>query len=178
MKKCPKCNAQYGDGATYCEVCGTKLTKYTRCPQCGSDIPDDSAFCPRCGKNLNVDRTPISFAGTSDTTNVVDDATIERYKREIVDYKARRRTFLILGGIFLGVGLVLFILFTVLMANTANKMVEGNYYDSLYVTYIFLMILSEFVLDAGIVFMIIQGAVFGRKIANRERAIQEYEARR
>lgn len=177
MKKCPKCNAEYGDGATYCEACGTKLVKYVHCPQCGSEIPDDSSFCPRCGKNLNEIETPVSFS-RQENVNVVDDATIERYKREIEVYKVRRRTFLILGSIFLTVGLVLFILFTVLMINTANKMVEGNYYDSLYVTYIFLMILSEFILDAGIVFMIIQGAVFGRKIANRERAIQEYEARR
>lgn len=176
MKKCPKCHAEYGDGATYCEACGTKLEKVYTCPHCGAELTEDAIFCSRCGKSVNSSEVVSSVITPKESSNV-DNKTIEQYKREIEIYRVRRKTFLILGSIFLGVGLTLFIVFTSLMISTADKMVQGNYYDSLYITYLFLMILSELILDVGIVFMIIQGAVFGRKIANRERIINEHSNR-
>jgi len=44
--------------------------------------------------------------------------------------------------------------------------------------YVFLGVLFELVADAGIVFLILSGAVFSKKISNRERIIEEYENRR
>lgn len=176
MKKCPSCHSEFGDGATYCDKCGAKLEKVYTCPHCGAELTEDAIFCSRCGKSVNSNEVVSSVIAPKESSNV-DNKTIERYKREIAIYRAKRKTFLILGSIFLGVGLTLFILFTSLMITTADKMVQGNYYDSLYVTYIFLMILSELILDVGIVFMIIQGAVFAKKIANRERIINEHSNR-
>lgn len=68
------------------------------------------------------------------------------------------------------------ILFIVLAFNIAPKN-PGATASSQFVGYFFLAVLSELIMDAGIVFLIIQGAVFARKISNRERAIQEYENR-
>ena len=45
MKKCPTCNAEFGDGATYCDKCGTKLVKYATCPHCGASVEEDAVYC-------------------------------------------------------------------------------------------------------------------------------------
>lgn len=101
MKKCPTCNEEYGDGATYCEKCGTKLVKYRTCPHCGEPVQDDAVYCPRCGKSIDGVEPVASFIEQSPSnSSVVDDATIQQYKREIEIYKARRITFLTLGLIF------------------------------------------------------------------------------
>ena len=109
------------------------------------------------GKNINGEKYSTGFE-----------------KRELEGYRARRMTFIILGSIFLTVGLILFIVFTTLMIKSVEK--DPTVYPSTYFLYLFLMVISELMLDAGIVFLIIQGAVFAKKISNRERAIQEYES--
>lgn len=179
MKKCPACNTEYGDGATYCEKCGTKLVKYATCPHCGASVEEDAIFCSKCGKAIDSVEPVASFIEQSPSTSkVIDNATIQKYKREIQSYKSSRMTFLILGLIFLIVGLTLTIVFISLYIKEVDKMVASDDFSSTMILYLFLGVIFELLTDVGIAFLIIQGAVFGRKIANRERAIQEYEQRR
>ena len=177
MKKCPACNEEYGDGATYCEKCGTKLVKYCTCPHCGEPVQDDAVFCSKCGKAIDsVEPVSSYIEPSAPSSKVVDDATIQQYKREIESYKSKRLTFLILGAIFLTVGLVLTIVFMSLYIKAIDKGVDSGNLSTAYL-YLFLAVVFELMTDAGIAFLIIQGAVFGRKISNRIRAIEEYESR-
>ncbi len=178
MKKCPTCNAEFGDGATYCDKCGSKLVKYATCPHCGASVDEDAVYCSYCGKAISSTRVAASFIDQSSSNNKVDDATIERYKREIVSLKSKRTTFLTLGLIFLPVGLALCILFIALGVRTVDVADPGYGVVSQYVMYVFLGVLFELVADAGIVFLILSGAVFSKKISNRERIIEEYESNR
>lgn len=179
MKKCPACNEEYGDGATYCEKCGTKLVKYRTCPRCGESIQDDVTYCPRCGMSINGREPVASFINQSPSiSQVADDATIQKYKREIEILRPRRTTFLILGLIFLIIGITLTIVFISLYVKEIDKVIDSDNFSSKMMLYLFLGVIFELMTDAGIVFLIIQGAVFGRKISNRERAIAEYESRK
>ena len=178
MKKCPTCNAEYGDGATYCEKCGTKLVKYGVCPHCGAPVEEEAIFCSKCGKAIDSAPEVASVIEPKPATNKVSSATIERYKREIASLKGKRTTFLTLGSIFLPVGLSLCVLFIVLAVRAIDVPNPEPVAVNQYVLFMLLGIISELVADAGIVFLIISGAVFGKKISNRERAIEEYESNR
>lgn len=178
MKKCPTCNAEFGDGATYCDKCGTKLVKFATCPHCGAIVEEDAVYCSYCGKAVQSTEVAASFIDQSSSNNKVDDVTIERYKKEIASLKSKRTTFLTLGLIFLPVGLALCILFIVLGVRAIDVADPGYSVVSQYIMYVFLGVLFELVADAGIVFLILSGAVFGKKIANRERIIEEHENRR
>lgn len=177
MKKCPACNAEFGDGATYCDKCGTKLVKYRTCPHCGAAVEDDAVFCSKCGKAIDAVAEMSSSIEPSITVRKVDDATIAQYKREIAAYKSKKLTMMIMGLIFLMVGLVLCIVFFSLGIKSIDETIDSGNIGTGY-TFIFLAVVFELMTDAGIALLIIQGAVFGRKIANRERAIEEYETRR
>ena len=176
MKKCPTCNAEYGDGATYCEKCGTKLVKYRKCPHCGADVEDDAIFCSKCGKAIDAVEEAASTIEPAPTTRTVDDATIAQYKKELASYKSKRLTFLILGSIFLTVGIVLTIVFFSLYVKEVDKAIDSGKFTTIYL-YLFLAVVFELMTDAGIALLIVQGAVFGKKISNRQRAIDEYESR-
>lgn len=178
MKKCPTCNAEYGDGATYCEKCGTKLVKYGVCPHCGAPVEEEAIFCSKCGKAIDSTPGVASVIEPKPAANKVSSETIERYKREIVSLKGKRTTFLTLGSIFLPVGLALCILFIVLAVRSIETSNPGSVAVNRYVLFMLLGVLFELVTDAGIVFLILSGAVFGKKISNRERAIEEYESNR
>ena len=178
MKKCPTCNAEFGDGATYCDKCGTKLVKYATCPHCGASVEEDAVYCSCCGKAVQSTRVVASFIDQNSSNNKVDDVTIERYKRELTSLRSKRTTFLTLGLIFLPVGLALCILFIVLGVRAIDVADPGYGVVSQYLMYVFLGVLFELVADAGIVFLIISGAVFSKKISNRERIIEEFESRR
>ncbi len=73
------------------------------------------------------------------------------------------------------VGLALCILFIALGVKAVDVANPGYGVVSQYVMYVFLGVLFELVADAGIVFLILSGAVFSKKISNRERIIEEYE---
>ena len=75
-------------------------------------------------------------------------------------------------------GNYLYILFIVLGVRAIDVADPGYGVVSQYLMYVFLGVLFELVADAGIVFLIISGAVFSKKISNRERIIEEYESRR
>ena len=93
MKKCPTCNAEFGDGATYCDKCGTKLVKYATCPHCGASVEEDAVYCSCCGKAVQSTRVAASFIDQNSSNNKVDDVTIERYKRELTSLRSKRTTF-------------------------------------------------------------------------------------
>lgn len=52
--KCPKCNAELYDNATFCQACGEKInvkdTIY--CPKCGQLTKANVSFCSKCGHKL------------------------------------------------------------------------------------------------------------------------------
>ena len=177
MKKCPTCNAEYGDGATYCEKCGSKLVKYRTCPHCGAAVEEEAVYCSKCGKAVDAVAEMSSSIEPSPTVRKVDDATIEQYKRELASYRTKRTTFLILGSIFLTVGLALTIVFMYLYINNVYSGGDPDNFISKAYLYLFLAVVFELMTDAGIALLIVQGAVFGKKISNRIRAIQEYESR-
>ena len=167
MKRCPKCHAEFGDGATFCEYCGVKLVKPCVCPNCGAEVSDDAAFCPKCGKPINEVVSAVEVHN--------DEAKIEQYKRELVSLRSKKISMLISGACLLTIGAVLFFLFIALLLNLP---LEGSpEYIRLYSLYVFLIILGELMLDAGIALMIVAGAVFSKKISNRERAIRESQKR-
>ena len=176
MKKCPTCNAEYGDGATYCEKCGSKLVKYRTCPHCGAAVEEEAVYCSKCGKAVDAVAEMSSSIEPSPTVRKVDDATIEQYKRELASYKSKKITFLVLGSVFLTVGIVLTIVFFYLYVKAIDVGVDSGNLSSAYL-YLFLAVVFELMTDAGIALLIVQGAVFGKKISNRIRAIQEYESR-
>lgn len=171
MKRCPKCHAQYGDGATYCESCGEKLVKFKVCPHCRAEVDEDALFCSKCGKSINeVETVPEVFSEKPDHSK------IEQYKREVAAYRSKRASMLTVGSILLGVGLTLFIIFLSLFINLAYQASEEVLF-SRGTLYMFLSIIGELMVDAGAALMIVAGAVFSKKIANRERIIQESENR-
>ncbi len=61
MKKCPTCHAEFGDGAMYCDKCGSKLVKYATCPHCGASVDEDAVYCSYCGKAIQSTRVAASF---------------------------------------------------------------------------------------------------------------------
>ena len=71
--QCPSCGIQAGPGASFCEQCGTQLSRV--CEKCGMAVSANAKFCRACGTPLSetqpatsVDNTPIptqaSAAGT------------------------------------------------------------------------------------------------------------------
>jgi class 3 adenylate cyclase/tetratricopeptide (TPR) repeat protein len=48
--KCPRCQAENRDGATFCEDCGARLV--SACPSCGAEITPGKRFCGSCGASL------------------------------------------------------------------------------------------------------------------------------
>ena len=168
MKRCPKCNAEYGDGATYCETCGVKLVKPCVCPHCGAEVSEGAMFCAKCGK-------PVNEVVSAEQVRT-ESSKIEQYKRELAAYKSKKASLLITGSILLAVGLTMFILFLVLFNNLVYTESDYDLVSKGYL-YIFFAVVGELVLDAGVALMIVAGAVFSKKISNRERIIRESENR-
>ena len=49
--KCSKCGEQLLAGASFCMMCGTKVTKL--CSKCGTELPQAAKFCFKCGTEIN-----------------------------------------------------------------------------------------------------------------------------
>lgn len=47
---CTKCREEKEGAATYCDVCGTPLSK--RCKECGAVLPAEAIFCTECGSKV------------------------------------------------------------------------------------------------------------------------------
>ena len=50
--KCPKCQHENPEDASFCNKCGQKLELH--CPECGKGNPPDSSFCNGCGHKLDA----------------------------------------------------------------------------------------------------------------------------
>ena len=70
--KCPNCQTENREEATFCRDCGQPLQNDLKCPSCGSTSPSGTKFCDKCGQSLtessrlsaskNTADTPTSFA--------------------------------------------------------------------------------------------------------------------
>jgi len=172
MKKCPKCGEEYGDGATYCEKCGTKLVKYRACPKCGQLVNDEVLYCPKCGQAIDGDVIDIRPVPEKVVERKKPEVNVERLESEIANYRRRKRGMTIAGSILLGIGSGLFTLFLILIVNLPEKVNDPGFVN-LYLFYIFGLVITELMIDAGIVLLIVQSAVFNKKIGNRQRLIDE-----
>ena len=54
--KCPECQIDNKEKATFCGSCGKKL--YQVCPECSSENSPENNFCNECGHNLTVPSEP------------------------------------------------------------------------------------------------------------------------
>jgi predicted amidophosphoribosyltransferase len=45
--RCPRCQSQNREGATFCEDCGARLE--LACPNCGEALTPGKKFCASCG---------------------------------------------------------------------------------------------------------------------------------
>ena len=57
--KCPNCNHENFEGASFCTECGHTLSSNTTCPNCGAkDLTQDTRFCPHCGHSMASQSEP------------------------------------------------------------------------------------------------------------------------
>jgi ribosomal protein L40E len=63
MMKCPKCQFENREEATFCRKCGAALQNDITCHNCSAINLPDSSFCERCGHDLKVTKEapPIDF---------------------------------------------------------------------------------------------------------------------
>ena len=72
--KCPKCQTENPEGATFCIHCGARVAEDVppSCPACGTELPAGARFCFKCGHRLvepapqptaPPSPEPTSFAG-------------------------------------------------------------------------------------------------------------------
>jgi ABC-type oligopeptide transport system substrate-binding subunit/class 3 adenylate cyclase/tetratricopeptide (TPR) repeat protein len=80
--RCPKCNKENPEDATFCMKCGAKLT--LACAQCGTELPldPDARFCLKCGSQLT--------APPAATAAAPPDAIVERLQRLVPREYAER----------------------------------------------------------------------------------------
>jgi len=55
--KCPKCQHENRQGASFCGKCGTELLLI--CPRCASENTPGNNFCDKCGHNLTLPVEPV-----------------------------------------------------------------------------------------------------------------------
>lgn len=168
MKKCPKCHAEFIDSAVYCDKCGTKLLTKNVCPHCGAETNDGASFCPKCGKALAAVEPPKVVQENMRVAK--QDYERSKLEAEIAAYRRRKIGMIIPGSILLGLGVTLFIVFIVLLTRL-------DYSDQRFVkAYVFLIlgvIFTQLMAVAGTALLVVQGAVYGRKISNRQRLLDE-----
>lgn len=63
MPPCPHCQAEYGQGQRYCQVCGSYLlhpeTGDSFCPQCGIRVSKRQEFCHECDAPLKGEAAAV-----------------------------------------------------------------------------------------------------------------------
>ena len=52
--KCPHCQTDNPEEATFCIQCGSRVAESTppNCPECGTELPAGAKFCFKCGHSL------------------------------------------------------------------------------------------------------------------------------
>jgi eukaryotic-like serine/threonine-protein kinase len=56
--RCPACDHENREGATFCGKCGVSVATESVCPSCGRTNAADQKFCDGCGQNLAQPGTP------------------------------------------------------------------------------------------------------------------------
>ena len=109
------------------------------------------------------------------------DRDIRRYKRSIENYKQRKKLFLILGFVCLGLTIV-FLAAAILLGIFAAR--AGSEVDDYFSYEYFALFLSLCITTASfastafvitIIMFVLRGALFDKKIENRKAIIEEYE---
>jgi len=57
--RCPKCGFDNANEASFCEQCGTRLSRL--CPNCGYEASPSAQFCRACGAPLGLSPPPIHY---------------------------------------------------------------------------------------------------------------------
>jgi class 3 adenylate cyclase/tetratricopeptide (TPR) repeat protein/ribosomal protein L40E len=62
--RCPKCQFENREEATFCRKCGSTLERDISCPNCETSNPPDSRFCEKCGQILKPPKEapPIDYS--------------------------------------------------------------------------------------------------------------------
>lgn len=160
MKKCPKCKSECDNDALFCDKCGYQFPNNGVCPHCGAELKPDSLFCPKCGKAINE---KVVEENKSKQKEI-----IQKYKEEIVVLEKKKSDMFRLGLALLLSGILLLIVFLIMI-------LIGNSSSVIITSYVVLIFMVLFI-NVGIVFLIIQRAVFGNKISNRKHAINQHES--
>ena len=164
MKKCPCCQTEYPDDVMFCKTCGKKLIAANVCPECGKEIENDAVFCPYCGHNLKTD---------SETSHTKGD--IEKYRRELDNLKRKKHNMKVGGAICLGVGLAILVLSIVGLVFYSVNFDESASHIAMLVFSVIGVCVGCCIPPFGVILLVVQSAVFTKKISNREQAIREYE---
>ena len=103
---------------------------------------------------------------------------IRNFKRDIENYKAKQRTFLILGFVFLVLFLVGLVATIFLGFGVYRELREGDMQTAYFLFLLFDTIVGGLTLIFMFVFIlmfVLRGALFNSKIDNRRRLIEDYE---
>ena len=143
------------------------------CPECKREISSEAISCPHCGYPL---RRNIETNQSDNVVNVkivqeekkkpnYSNSEIEKYEREMNDYRSRSKTNGNAGGIILFLALLMIIGGIVCIA-------IGYEYD-LYVLGYVLIAIGGVALD-GAIALLVMSSVFSKKADNREKLINEH----
>ncbi len=164
MKRCPQCQKEYGDEVQFCQECGKKLVKVDACPKCGREIDPAAQFCPYCGHSLK-----------EEVKGKYTQEDIEKLKRERENLIKKKNNMKIAGSILLGVGI--FVTVACLIVLIVNSVLFRDTWwciTLIVLSSIGLVLGADALIPVGVILLIVQSAVFTKKISNRERTIQEY----
>ena len=164
MKKCPQCHKEYDDSVQFCQDCGKKLVRADACPKCGMEIDPSAQFCPHCGHSLK-----------EEVKSKYTQADIDKLKREHENLIKKQKNMKIWGSILLGFGIFLFVACLIVLIVNSVNFVDTWWCITLITLSAFGLVVGGDVLaPIGIIMLVVQAAVFTKKISNREKAIREY----
>lgn len=85
--RCPKCNGEIPDAASFCSFCGTRIeSQAVFCPACGTSQPPNAVYCIKCGTNIknngyeaNTQQQNTHNTGTNYGTHAVTPDSVTVY---------------------------------------------------------------------------------------------------
>lgn len=134
-----------------------------RCPKCGKQFKDDSMFCDYCGTELqSIEVTPKAKQAKQ--------YDIEMLEMQLELLKAKKLKMFISGLVMLTLGLTALIISIFVILSIR---VDTYEFERLLLLYVFGFGCGAILTQAGVILLIVQAAVFPKKISNRERIIRE-----